>query len=113
MGLRETINQKPSLVTRATVGVMVVALALIVYQQRSNRAVDRAPGDRPLYVPATQDRPVDLPPIEPRKGATNAPAARTPGRAAIPRLRKIFASAAAAAERPAVPSPANTPESIA
>jgi hypothetical protein len=105
VGLRETINQKPGLVTRVTVGVMGVALAVIVYQQWSNRPAKRAPGERPMYVPATQDRPEDALP-EPRKGAP----ARTPGRAAIPRLRKIFA---AAAERAAIPSPVNTPESIA
>jgi hypothetical protein len=91
VGLRETINQKPNLITRVTVGVIVVALALIVYQQRSNRPAQRTPGEPPVYVPPAEDKPVNVPPSDPRKGTTTP--ARPPGRAALPRPRKLLVAA--------------------
>ena len=53
---------------------------------------------------------MDVPPAEPRKGG--AAPGRTPGRAAAPRLRKIFASAASATDF-RIPSSDRTPESFA
>jgi hypothetical protein len=94
VGLRETINQKPSLITGVTIGVIVVALALIIYMQRSNRAAERAPGEKPVYIPPTEDKPVL--PAPPEKG-------KTPGRAAVPRQRKILAGAAAAPTAAPIP----------
>ena len=54
MGLREQINQRPALVTRATVAVIVVALVVIVYQQwnfnpRTSPGRETRPGtERPV-----------------------------------------------------------------
>jgi hypothetical protein len=97
VGLRETINQKPSLITGITVGVIVVALALIIYTQRSNRPAQRVPGEKPVYIPPTEDKPVDVAPPD------KARATKPPGRAASLRPRKILASAAV----PAAPSAQN------
>ena len=76
------------MITRVTVGVIVLALALIIYTQRSNRTPQRAPGEKPVYIPPAEDKPVDVAP--PDKGK----AAKPPGRAAALRPRKILASAA-------------------
>lgn len=112
MGLRETINQRPSLITGVTVGMMVVALAVIVYQQRSNRAPDLAPGERPVYIPPAEDRPVDAP-ADPRGKGTTTPA-RPPGRAAAPRPRKILVDAnTAAAVAAPTPDRISTTETLA
>ena len=98
MGLRDTINQKPGVITGVTVGVIVVALALIIYTQRSNRPAQVTPGERPVYVPPTQDKPVD---VQPPPKAT-----KPPGRAAVLRPRKILVSA------PAPSTAASTPNTL-
>lgn len=106
MGLRETINQKPSVITGVTVGVIVLALALIIYTQRSNRVPQRAPGEKPVYIPPAEDKPVDVPP--PEKGKV----ARPPGRAAALRPRKILAGAAIPAAPPAAAEKRNATTEI-
>jgi hypothetical protein len=78
VGFRESINQRPRLVTAVTVAVIVLSLVAIVIQQRALPSRGDGRG-APYDVPDGTDRPVgdDAPHPDDRKPAAPAPRVTT------------------------------------